>query len=82
MSRDGEGRLQATQVAFTDASMAAPASFDQTAALAVATLVILGVGIATALGRLPVWVMLLYTGASLLTFLAYALDKSAAHRRR
>ncbi|MEQ9006220.1 MAG: DUF1294 domain-containing protein, partial [Pseudomonadales bacterium] len=43
---------------------------------------ILGVAIATTLGRLPVWVLLLYTGASLLAFLAYALDKSAAHRGR
>jgi uncharacterized membrane protein YsdA (DUF1294 family)/cold shock CspA family protein len=80
--RDGEGRLQAAQVAFTDASMNAPASFDQLAAVVAAAFAVLGVGIATTLGRLPVWVMLLYTGASLLTFLAYALDKSAAHRGR
>ncbi|MEQ8484669.1 MAG: cold shock and DUF1294 domain-containing protein [Pseudomonadales bacterium] len=80
--RDGEGRLQATQVAFTDASMAAPAPADQLAAVAVAAIGILGVAIATTLGRLPVWVLLLYTGASLLAFLAYALDKSAAHRGR
>jgi cold shock CspA family protein len=49
--RDGAGRLQATQVAFTDTSMAAPASADQLAAVAVAVVAILGVGIATTLGR-------------------------------
>ena len=80
--RDGEGRLQAAQVAFTDASMAAPASFDQLVAVLAAAMAILGVGIATTLGRLPVWAMLLYAGASLVTFLVYAVDKSAAHRGR
>ncbi len=62
--------------------MAASASFDQIAAVVVAAIAILGLGIATTVGPLPVWVMLLYTGASLLTFLAYALDKSAAIRGR
>jgi len=80
--RDGQGRLQATNVAFTDASMAVSTSLDQLTAVAVAAFAILGVGFATALGRLPGWVMLLYAGASLLTFLVYALDKSAAHRGR
>jgi uncharacterized membrane protein YsdA (DUF1294 family)/cold shock CspA family protein len=80
--RDGEGRLQASQVAFMDASMAARTSLDQLAAVVAAAIALLGVGIATALGRLPVWVMLLYIAASLLTFLAYALDKSAAHHGR
>lgn len=80
--RDAEGRLQATQVAFTDPSMAPSASSDQVAAVGIAAIAILIVGIATILGWLPAWVLLLYTSLSLLTFLVYALDKSAAHRGR
>ncbi len=75
--RDRDGRLQAAQVAFANAEPARP---DQILALAIAAAALAGVGVAVAMGRLPVWVVLLYAGASLVTFLIYAQDKSAARR--
>lgn len=77
--RDRHGRLQAAQVRFVTA---APARPDQMLALVVAAAALLGVGVVVVLGWLPVWVVFLYVGASLGTFLLYALDKSAARRGR
>jgi len=55
---------------------------DQTFALLLAAAALVGVGVAVGMGKLPVWVMLAYVTASLLAFLAYAFDKSAARRGR
>lgn len=54
----------------------------ETAPLLFAVLVVVGVGAAVIAGLLPFSVLLLYVAASGITFLVYALDKSAARRDR
>jgi uncharacterized membrane protein YsdA (DUF1294 family)/cold shock CspA family protein len=79
--KDREGRLQAAQVEFANAAKwtARP---DQILAAAVAAAALVAVIVAGLAGWLPMWVAFLYAGASLLTFLVYAADKSAALRGR
>lgn len=80
--KDPQGRLQAAQVAFANAAHRAAARPDQILASVFAASALSGVGVAAVLGQLPMWVAFLYAGASLVTFLVYALDKSAALRGR
>lgn len=80
--KDRDGRLQAAQVAFANAAPGVSARPDQILAVVIAAAAIAGVWAAAVMGRLPMWVAFLYTGGSLLTFLVYALDKSAALRGR
>jgi uncharacterized membrane protein YsdA (DUF1294 family)/cold shock CspA family protein len=82
LKRDRNGRLQAAQVAFTNAAANVSAAPDQMFAMVLAAAALGGVGVATGLGKLPVWVMFVYATASLLAFLAYAFDKSAARHGR
>ncbi|MFU8815619.1 MAG: DUF1294 domain-containing protein [Pseudomonadales bacterium] len=70
------------QVAFANPAENAVASPDRTFALLLAAAALVGVAVAVSMGRLPAWVMLVYVTASLLAFLAYAFDKSAARRGR
>ena len=79
---DRDGRLQAAQVAFANPTEDVTASLDQIFALVLAAAVLGGVGVAVGAGKLPVWVMLAYAMASLIAFLVYAFDKSAARRDR
>jgi uncharacterized membrane protein YsdA (DUF1294 family)/cold shock CspA family protein len=82
VKRDRDGRLQAAQVAFANPADNAVTSPDQTFALVLAAAALLGVAVAVGMGKLPVWVMLVYVTASLLAFLVYAIDKSAARHGR
>lgn len=80
--RAGDGRLQAAQVAYADASIQALATPARLFALLLAGAAIAFVATGVVLGGLPVPVLFAYSAASLLAFLAYALDKSAARRGR
>ena len=48
----------------------------------VATVFLVVVGVLTVLGRIPLQVPIIYTLMSLVTFIAYAYDKSSARNRR
>jgi len=76
--KDRDGRLQAAQVAFANPAPGISARPDQILAVVIAAAAIAGVWAAAVMGRMPMWVAFLYTGASLLTFLVYALDTYAA----
>lgn len=82
LKRDGEGRLQAVQVAFANAPNGVRTAPGQLLALLVAGAALAGVAAAVTFGALPPLVLPAYLAASLLTFLAYALDKSLARRNR
>ncbi|MDO9318450.1 MAG: DUF1294 domain-containing protein [Gammaproteobacteria bacterium] len=48
----------------------------------VATVFLVIVGVLTVLGQIPLQVLIIYTLMSLVTFIAYAYDKSSARNRR
>ena len=81
--RDGRGRLQARKVELVGAAQVTSVlRRRETAPMLLAISVIVVVGAAVIAGWLPFFVLLLYLGASGITFLVYALDKSAARRDR
>lgn len=83
VSVDGRGRLQAKKVAFVGAAQVASLLRGrETGPLLLAISVVAVVGVAVLAGSLPISVLLLYLGTSAITFLVYALDKSAARRDR
>ena len=80
---DRRGRPQAAEVRPVGAErVASLLRRRETAPLLFAVLVVVGVGAAVIAGLLPFSVLLLYVAASGITFLVYALDKSAARRDR
>jgi len=80
---DRSGRLQAEGVAFVgDRSGASLLPSAKTASLVLALLFLAAVAVTVLAGRLPVPVLLLYLGASGITFLVYAIDKAAARHDR
>lgn len=83
--RDARGRLQATQIDF----VGRPQKMRTTTAngpsrlpLAIAGIFLAFVTVSALTGKLPLAVLGLYVGASLATFIAYAVDKSAARNDR
>jgi uncharacterized membrane protein YsdA (DUF1294 family)/cold shock CspA family protein len=80
---DARGRRQAERVAFVgDRSGAWLLPSANTVSLVVALFFIVAVAITVLAGRLPFPVLLLYLGASGVTFLVYAVDKAAARHDR
>lgn len=84
LSVNGRGQSRAENVAFVDARSTRPrAPRTGTRPLLAAGALLVMICFAVVLGRLPFLVLALYLGASAATFVAYALDKSAArHERR
>lgn len=80
---DAHGRRQAEGVAFVgDRSGASLLPSANTVSLVAALLFVVAVAITVLAGRLPFPVLLLYLGASGVTFLVYAVDKAAARHDR
>jgi len=76
---DPRGRTQAERVAFVgDRNGASLLPSARTASLALALLALAAVAVAVLARKLPFPVLLLYLGASGITFLVYAVDKAAA----
>ncbi|MCB5208146.1 DUF1294 domain-containing protein [Methylovorus mays] len=86
LKRDAKGRLQALKVAFVgDSPRPAATSYQRSPVLPMFAFIFLcGVAGAVWAGQLPAAVLGLYLAASVVTFGAYAIDKSAArhHRQR
>lgn len=81
--RDGQGRLQATQIEFVGSPQkmrARQASGPSRLPLAIAGIFLAFIALSTLTGKLPPAVLGLYIGASLAAFIAYASDKSAARQ--
>jgi len=79
LKTDAKGRPQAVSVEFSDepVSIVSPASWSK-AALIFAAAFVSFVASATLIGRLPLAVLGIYLVTSVIAFIAYALDKSAA----
>jgi uncharacterized membrane protein YsdA (DUF1294 family)/cold shock CspA family protein len=83
LSHDAKGRPQAGSVAFVGRRVPqATASGSGRATLVVSTGFVILVAGASLAGKMPVAVLWLYLAASLVAFVAYALDKSAARKDR
>lgn len=84
MASDGKGRFQARDVAYVSERRAVPlrASGPSRLPLVIAALFLIFIAIFGLTARVPLGLLGLYLGASLVTFVAYALDKSAAQGGR
>jgi uncharacterized membrane protein YsdA (DUF1294 family)/cold shock CspA family protein len=83
LATDAGGRARAENVGFVgDGELAAAPSSGIPRALALAGLFLTFIAAAVYAGKLPPAILGLYLGASVVAFLAYALDKSAARRGR
>lgn len=84
MANDAKGRLQARNVAYVSERRAAPrSSFGPSRLpLVLAALFLVFVAFIGLTARVPLGLLGLYAGASLVTFIAYAIDKSAAQSGR
>jgi len=81
LAQDGKGRAQARSVAYVGERVPRPAATGRSRApLVFALFFLIALGALVALGRLPLLVPAAYLGLSVLAFLAYAADKSAAQR--
>jgi uncharacterized membrane protein YsdA (DUF1294 family) len=84
MASDTKGRLQARNVAYVSERRAAPRSSSGPSRLplVLAALFLVFVAFIGLTARVPLGLLGLYAGASLVTFIAYAIDKSAAQSGR
>ena len=84
MASDGKGRLQARNVAYVSERRATPLrpSGPSRLPLAIAALFLVFIAFFGLTARVPLGLPGLYAGASLVTFIAYAIDKSAAQSGR
>ena len=84
MANDAKGRLQARNVAYVSERRAAPRSSSGPSRLplVLAALFLVFVAFIGLTARVPLGLLGLYAGASLVTFIAYAIDKSAAQSGR
>ena len=84
MANDAKGRLQARNVAYVSERRAAPQSSSGPSRLplVLAALFLVFVAFIGLTARVPLGLLGLYAGASLVTFIAYAIDKSAAQSGR
>jgi len=84
MANDAKGRLQARNVAYVSERRAVPlrASGPSPWPLAIAALFLVFIAFFGLTARVPLGLLGLYAGASLVTFIAYAIDKSAAQSGR
>jgi uncharacterized membrane protein YsdA (DUF1294 family)/cold shock CspA family protein len=83
---DGKGRAQGHGVSFVGQRPSIAGRGERSGSSTIlyvfAASFLLAVAAAVVLGRLPVALLVIYVGASLVAFLAYALDKSAAKQNR
>lgn len=83
LKTDAKGRVQAGSVAFLGERVSPPISSGRSnTPLILAAAFLAFVGGAVLAGKLPPALLWLYCGASLIAFIAYALDKSAAQNDR
>lgn len=85
LKTDAKGRVQAANVNFAGAATPAPAPARPArgnSALVCAGFFLAALAVLVGAGRLPPGLLWLYAGASCVTFIAYALDKSAAQKGR
>ena len=84
VSTDSNGRLRAERVAFIGErpASASPAGPGKTTPPVLAAIFLVLLAGATVTGQLPLAIPVLYAVASIATFVAYALDKSAARTNR
>ena len=84
IASDTRGRLQARNVAYVSERRAAPrgSSGPSRLPLVLAALFLVFVAFIGLTARVPLGLLGLYAGASLVTFIAYAIDKSAAQSGR
>ena len=84
MASDAKGRVQARNVNFVSERQATPlkTSGPSRLPLIIAALFLVFVAFIGLTARVPLGLVGLYTGASLVTFIAYAIDKSAAQSGR
>ena len=84
IASDTRGRLQARNVAYVSERRAAPRSSSGPSRLplVIAALFLVFVAFIGLTARVPLGLLGLYAGASLVTFIAYAIDKSAAQSGR
>ena len=84
IASDTRGRLQARNVAYVSERRAAPRSSSGPSRLplVLAALFLVFVAFIGLTARVPLGLLGLYAGASLVTFIAYAIDKSAAQSGR
>ncbi len=84
IASDTKGRLQARNVAYVSERRAAPrrSSGPSRLPLVLAALFLVFVAFIGLTARVPLGLLGLYAGASLVTFIAYAIDKSAAQSGR
>lgn len=83
LKRDPRGRPQGVNVKFTgDRTVRAPSPAPGAKSLLFAAIFLVSVSVAVFAGRLPVFVLWLYSVASGITFLAYGWDKSSARLDR
>jgi len=81
LAQDGKGRAQAKVVAYVGERAPRPVANGRSRApLVFALAFLLAVGVLVVLGRLPLLVLAVYLGMSVLAFFAYGVDKSAAQR--
>ncbi len=82
---DAQGRLRATNVQFTDniglANPHAPGSRPRLALPVIPLLFLIGLIWLGHQGSVPAWLIFFYGVMSVITFVAYAVDKAAAQRR-
>jgi len=81
-AKDSQGRLQATKACFDGERLKKPKA-DHSSSLILLAMIFMGiVAVTTWLQKIPLIVLALYAIASLITFLIYACDKSAAKKER
>ena len=81
LTTNEQGKPRAENVAFVGAPRRESAP-KQTSALIVAAGFLVFIGLLYQTGKLPITILALYLGASVLTVVAYSLDKSAARNNR
>lgn len=83
LGRDSKGRIQARNVLFVgDGIRCRPARRQRQFEFYLFIAIVIFLPAMLVLGRLSEWVLAVYAGASVLTFLLYQADKSAARQRR
>ncbi len=82
-TQGNKGRLQAVNVHYMDEKHSHSFVFTMaTFSVLAAILFSIGISVSAYLGKIPEFILAVYVGASIITFITYALDKSAAKRGR
>ena len=78
-----KGRLQAVNVHYMNEKPSSSFAFTMATFSVLAAIIFsIGISVSAYLGKIPEFTVALYVGASIITFIAYALDKSAAKQGR